>query len=74
MKKILVATIKPFAEKAIKEMSLFEKMVDHLGKIVLTHPKYVFSAGIILVVFGLFGFHKISIDVNFAEQSHILTL
>ncbi len=53
--------------KAIKEMSLFEKMVDHLGKVVLTHPKYVFSAGIILVVFGLFGFHKISIDVNFAN-------
>ena len=53
--------------KAIKEMSLFEKMVDHLGKVVLIHPKYVFSAGIILVVFGLFGFHKISIDVNFAN-------
>jgi hypothetical protein len=53
--------------KAIKEMSLFEKMVDHLGKVVLTHPKYVFSAGIIFVVFGLFGFHKISIDVNFAN-------
>ena len=53
--------------KAIKEMSLFEKMVDHLGKVVLTHPKYVFSAGTILVVFGLFGFHKISIDVNFAN-------
>ena len=53
--------------KAIKEMSLFEKMVDHLGKVVLIHPKYVLSAGIILVVFGLFGFHKISIDVNFAN-------
>jgi len=53
--------------KAIKEMSLIEKMVDHLGKVVLIHPKYVFSAGIILVVFGLFGFHKISIDVNFAN-------
>ena len=53
--------------KAIKEMSLFEKMVDRLGKIVLTHPKYVFSMGIILVVFGLVGFHKISIDVNFAN-------
>ena len=53
--------------KAIKEMSLIEKMVDHLGKVVLIHPKYVFSAGIILVVFGLSGFHKISIDVNFAN-------
>jgi len=53
--------------KAIKEMSLFEKMVDHLGKVVLIHPKYVFSMGIILVVFGLVGFHKISIDVNFAN-------
>ena len=53
--------------KAIKEISLFEKMIDRLGKIVLTHPKYVFSMGIILVVFGLVGFHKISIDVNFAN-------
>ena len=55
------------ASKAIKEISLFEKMIDRLGKIVLTHPKYVFSMGIILVVFGLVGFHKISIDVNFAN-------
>ena len=53
--------------KAIKEMSLFEKTIDRLGKVVLTHPKYVFSAGIILVIFGLFGFHKISVDVNFAH-------
>jgi len=53
--------------KAIKEISLFEKAIDRLGKVVLTHPKYVFSLGLILVVFGLFGFQKISVDVNFAN-------
>ncbi len=31
--------------KAITELSIFEKVINKLGKIVLTHPKYVFSAG-----------------------------
>ena len=48
-------------------MSFFEKLIDHLGRVVLTHPKYVFSIGIILVVFGLFGFQHIYVDVNLAH-------
>ncbi len=53
--------------KAIKKISFFEKLIDRLGKVVLTHPKYVFSIGIILVMFGLFGFQKIYVDVNIAH-------
>ncbi|MBL50788.1 MAG: hypothetical protein CMG57_02375 [Candidatus Marinimicrobia bacterium] len=53
--------------KAIKEISFFEKLIDRLGKVVLTHPKYVFSIGIVLVIFGLFGFQKIYVDVNIAH-------
>jgi hypothetical protein len=52
---------------AFNNPSIFEKLIDQLGKVVLTHPKYVFSSGILLIVFGLFGFHKITVDVNFAH-------
>ncbi|SVA70807.1 uncharacterized protein METZ01_LOCUS123661, partial [marine metagenome] len=50
--------------KAITEPSIFEKIIDKLGKVVLTHPKYVFSSGAIFVIIGLSGLSKVIVDVN----------
>jgi len=35
-----------------------------LGKVVLTHPKYVFSTGLLIVIIGVFGLFKVSVDVD----------
>ena len=53
--------------KAITELSIFEKVINKLGKIVLTHPKYVFSAGATIVLIGLFGISKVVVDVNMSK-------
>ena len=53
--------------KAITELSIFEKVINQLGKIVLTHPKYVFSAGATIVLIGLFGISKVVVDVNMSK-------
>ena len=50
--------------KAVVKPSPFEKVIDKLGKVVLTHPKYVFSAGALFVIIGLFGLTKVTVDVN----------
>ncbi|MCH7613959.1 MAG: MMPL family transporter [Candidatus Marinimicrobia bacterium] len=49
---------------AIAKPSAFEKVIDKLGKVVLTHPKYVFSTGALFVIIGLFGLTKVTVDVN----------
>ena len=53
--------------KAILNPSIFERSIHKLGKVVLTHPKYVFSAGAIFVIFGIFGLFKITVDANIAN-------
>lgn len=53
--------------KAFTSKSAFEKAIDKLGKVVLTHPKYVFSAGLLIVLIGLSGLLKLSVDVNMAN-------
>ena len=53
--------------KAFLTKSFFEKMIDKLGKVVLTHPKYVFSSGLLLVLIGLFGLSKVSVDVDMSK-------
>lgn len=53
--------------KAILSKSAFEKTIDKLGKVVLTHPKYVFSAGLLIVLIGLAGLIQVSVDVNMAN-------
>lgn len=53
--------------RAITTLSVFEKTIDRLGKVVLTHPKYVFSTGLLIVTVGLFGLFKVSVDVNMAK-------
>ncbi len=50
--------------KAIATKSVFEKAIDKLGKVVLTHPKYVFSSGLLIVIIGVFGLFKVSVDVD----------
>ena len=50
--------------KAVATKSVFEKTIDKLGKVVLTHPKYVFSTGILIVIIGLTGLLKVSVDVD----------
>jgi hypothetical protein len=53
---------------AISKPSLFERLIDKLGKVVLTHPKYVFSTGAFFVIVGLFGLLKVTVDVNMASM------
>ncbi len=53
--------------KAFLTKSFFEKMIDKLGKVVLTHPKYVFSSGLLIVFIGLFGLFKVSVDVDISK-------
>jgi hypothetical protein len=53
--------------KAFTLKSVFEKAIAKLGNVVLTHPKYVFSAGLLIVLIGLFGLFKVSVDVNMAK-------
>ena len=50
--------------KAVLTKSVFERTIDKLGKVVLTHPKYVFSTGLLIVIIGLFGLLKLSVDVD----------
>tara|TARA_B100001971_G_scaffold208265_1_gene229829 strand:- start:3044 stop:5251 length:2208 start_codon:yes stop_codon:yes gene_type:complete len=52
---------------AISNPSIFERSINKLGKVVLTHPKYVFSSGAIFVIFGIFGLFKITVDANIAN-------
>lgn len=61
----VIKTLKwDMSAKAIATESAFEKAIDKLGKLVLTHPKYVFSAGTLFVVIGLIGVSKVTVDVN----------
>tara|TARA_B100001741_G_scaffold147622_1_gene121818 strand:+ start:1803 stop:4112 length:2310 start_codon:yes stop_codon:yes gene_type:complete len=53
--------------KAIALASIFEKLVGKIANIVTHYPKYVFSSGLILVLAGLMGLYKITIDVNVAS-------
>lgn len=53
--------------KAISKQSAFEKGIDKLGKVVLTHPKYVFSVGALFVIFGVLGLMKVTVDVNLSS-------
>ena len=53
--------------KAIAQASIFEKLVGKIANIVTHYPKYVFSSGLILVLAGLMGLYKITIDVNVAS-------
>jgi len=50
--------------KAVVTKSTFEKIIGKLGKVVLTHPKYVFSTGLLIVIIGVFGLFKVSVDVD----------
>tara|TARA_B110000196_G_C21134472_1_gene660279 strand:- start:1123 stop:2265 length:1143 start_codon:yes stop_codon:yes gene_type:complete len=47
--------------------SLFERWVNSGGAMVLKYPKHVFSVGIILVIVGLSGLYKVTVDVNLAS-------
>ena len=49
---------------AITKPSIFERIINKLGKVVLTHPKYVFSVGAIFVIIGFTGLSKVIVDVN----------
>ena len=53
--------------KAIVQASIFEKLVDRIADMVVLYPKYVFSSGLIMVLVGLMGLYKITIDVNVAS-------
>jgi|TARA_B100001964_G_scaffold224478_1_gene271308 hypothetical protein len=50
--------------KAVVTKSVFERTIEKLGKVVLTHPKYVFSTGLLIVIIGLLGLLKLSVDVD----------
>ena len=50
--------------KAVVTKSVFERTIEKLGKVVLTHPKYIFSTGLLIVIIGLLGLLKLSVDVD----------
>ncbi len=50
--------------KAVVTKSVFERTIEKLGKVVLTYPKYVFSTGLLIVIIGLLGLLKLSVDVD----------
>ena len=52
---------------AITKPSIFEKGINKLGKIVLTHPKYVFSTGAFFVIIGIFALTNVTVDVNLSN-------
>ena len=53
--------------KAMTTKSIFEKIIDKLGKLVLTHPKYIFSTGLLIVIIGIGGLLKVSVDVDISK-------
>ena len=61
-----VITLKSWNLKsnAISKPSFFEKIINKLGKVVFTHPKYIFSIGAFFVLIGLAGLSKVIVDVN----------
>jgi len=52
---------------AITKPSIFEKIINRFGKVVLTHPKYVFSVGVVFVIIGFTGLSKVVVDVNMVK-------
>ena len=61
-----VITLKSWNLKsnAISKPSFFEKIINKLGKVVFTHPKYIFSIGAFFVLIGLTGLSKVIVDAN----------
>ena len=53
--------------KAIISPSIFERVIERLGSIVIRYPKVVLCSGILLVIFGCAGLHKVVVDVNVAS-------
>ena len=53
--------------KAIISPSIFERVIGRLGSIVIGYPKVVLCSGILLVLFGCAGLHKVAVDVNVAS-------
>tara|TARA_B100001996_G_scaffold67766_1_gene49399 strand:- start:1588 stop:3909 length:2322 start_codon:yes stop_codon:yes gene_type:complete len=49
---------------AFTKPSFFEKLVDKLGSAVINHPKRVLGTGLIIVLIGLIGVTKVTVDVN----------
>ena len=53
--------------KAIISPSIFERVIGRLGSIVIGYPKVVLCSGILLIIFGCAGLHKVAVDVNVAS-------
>ena len=53
--------------KAVTNPSFFEKAIGRLGSIIFGYPKIVLCSGVILVLFGCVGLHKVVVDVNVAS-------
>ena len=53
--------------KAITHRSIFENLTHKFGKQVLLHPKYILTAGVVLVVIGAAGITRLDINVNIMD-------
>ncbi|MDP6168823.1 MAG: MMPL family transporter [Candidatus Marinimicrobia bacterium] len=51
----------------IANPSVLERLVSGIGRMVVGYPKHVFSGGLALVILGLFGLNRVSVDVNVAN-------
>jgi uncharacterized protein len=52
--------------KAITHASIFEKLINKFGKIVVKHPKYILSAGMLIVGISIYGIFLIKVEANVA--------
>ena len=53
--------------RAIISPSIFERVIGRLRSIVIGFPKLVLCSGILFVLFGCAGLHKVAVDVNVAS-------
>jgi len=52
--------------KAITHASIFEKLIDKFGALVVRHPKYILSAGMMIVGIAIYGVFLVRVEANVA--------
>ncbi|MBC8214111.1 MAG: MMPL family transporter [Candidatus Marinimicrobia bacterium] len=52
------------SSKAITHASIFEKLIDKFGIIVVRHPKYILSAGMLIVGISIYGIFLVRVEAN----------
>ena len=56
-----------YNSSSISNASYFERLINQLGIILIQYPRKVFLFGLVFIVLGLTGIHKVGVDVNVAS-------